>query len=56
MVLMVLWEEDTTSMTRLSTRLHLDFGTLTPLLKRMEQKSLLSRATDNTMKELESLQ
>ena len=41
--LLALWEEDGLSVGELGRRLHLDSGTLTPLLKRMEQDGLLSR-------------
>lgn len=50
LVLLVLWERDTeeggdagTSVGALGERLMLDSGTLTPLLKRMEQRGLLER-------------
>ncbi|WP_289015444.1 MarR family transcriptional regulator [uncultured Methylobacterium sp.] len=43
LVLLVLWEEDRRSMRALSKRLHLDSGTLTPLLKRMEAAGLVRR-------------
>lgn len=42
-VMMVLWEEDGISVTSLGNKLHLDSGTLTPLLKRLEMKGLLER-------------
>ncbi len=41
--MMVLWEEKEVSIKRLGERLHLDSGTLTPLLKRMEKQGLLTR-------------
>lgn len=44
LVLIVLWETDAISVGKLGTRLFLDSGTLTPLLKRMEAGGLLSRA------------
>ena len=37
LVLMVLWEEDQQTVSRIGERLQLDSATLTPLLKRMEQ-------------------
>jgi DNA-binding MarR family transcriptional regulator len=43
LVMMVLWEQDGLSVSALGDRLFLDSGTLTPLLKRMEQADLLSR-------------
>jgi len=43
MVLMVLWEEQSTNVKNLGERLNLDSGTLTPLLKRLEAKQLVLR-------------
>ncbi len=43
LVLMVLWEHDGLSVGALGHKLHLDTGTLTPLLKRMEKQKLLGR-------------
>lgn len=43
LVLLVLWEQDGLSVTALGERLHLNSGTLTPLLKRMEASGLLLR-------------
>lgn len=42
-VLLVLWEQNDISFGKLSERLNLDSGTLTPLLKKMEKQSLLTR-------------
>ena len=42
-VMMVLWEDGKLSVSRLGQRLHLDSGTLTPLLKRMAEKNLIRR-------------
>ena len=42
-VLMVLWENKTTSVGHLGEILHLDAGTLTPLLKRLEQAGYVTR-------------
>ncbi|MDX1451284.1 MAG: MarR family transcriptional regulator [Oleiphilaceae bacterium] len=42
-VMMVLWEKDGISVGELGDKLHLDSGTLTPLLKRLEAKGLLQR-------------
>lgn len=41
--MMVLWEERTVSVGHLGKRLHLDSGTLTPLLKKLEAKGLVTR-------------
>ena len=43
LVMLVLWEQDKLGVTALGERLSLDSGTLTPLLKRMEQAGLLVR-------------
>ena len=40
---LVLWERDDLSVTEIGDRLALDSGTLTPLLKRLEQQGLLRR-------------
>ena len=42
--LMVLWETDGISVKELGSRLLLDSGTLTPLLKSMEKKGFVTRA------------
>jgi DNA-binding MarR family transcriptional regulator len=41
--MMVMWEHKTLSVKELGNRLYLDSGTLTPLLKRLESKKLISR-------------
>ena len=41
--LMVLWEEKALTVKALGKRLYLDSGTLTPLLKKLEEKGLVSR-------------
>ncbi|MBP3729780.1 MAG: MarR family transcriptional regulator [Lachnospiraceae bacterium] len=41
--LLVLWETDGLSVKELGKRLYLDSGTLTPVLKSLEQKGLVSR-------------
>ena len=41
--MMVLWERKSVTVKELGTALYLDSGTLTPLLKKMEVKGLLSR-------------
>ena len=43
LVMMVLWEYETQTVNQLGEKLKLDSGTLTPLLKRMEQKDFISR-------------
>jgi DNA-binding MarR family transcriptional regulator len=44
MVLMLLWEQKTLNVKQLSQQLRLDSGTLTPLLKRLELKGLVTRS------------
>jgi MarR family transcriptional regulator, organic hydroperoxide resistance regulator len=46
LVMLLLWELGEASVSELGERLSLDSGTLTPLLKRMEQAELLSRQRD----------
>ena len=41
--MMVLWEKKSVTVKELGAVLHLDSGTLTPLLKKMEAKGLLTR-------------
>lgn len=43
LVLMVLWDKPTCSIKEIGERLHLDSGTLTPMLKRMEDAGLVHR-------------
>ena len=43
LVLLVLWEEQDCSVGHLGHRLHLDSGTLSPLLKRLESSGLVVR-------------
>ncbi|MCK0174455.1 MULTISPECIES: MarR family winged helix-turn-helix transcriptional regulator [Mycobacteriaceae] len=43
LVLLVLWEEGPVTVSRLGERLHLDSGTLSPLLKRLEANGFLER-------------
>jgi DNA-binding MarR family transcriptional regulator len=43
LVMLVLWEHETLSVSELGERLYLDSGTLTPLLKRMEVAGFLER-------------
>ena len=40
---LVLWEQDGLSVSEICTRLHLDSGTLTPLLKKMETEGWVER-------------
>ena len=42
-VLLVLWEEDNILVKDLGSRLYLDSGTLTPLLRKLESKGYISR-------------
>jgi DNA-binding MarR family transcriptional regulator len=42
-VLLVLWEHGPTTMGRLCRELHLDSGTLSPLLQRLEERGRVSR-------------
>jgi len=46
LVMLALWEREPLSVGELCACLHLDVGTLSPLLKRMEQAGLVSRARD----------
>ena len=48
LVMLVLWEADGITVSQLGDRLQLDSGTLTPLLKRLEQAGLLQRLRDAT--------
>ena len=48
LALLALWEEDAVSVKRLGERLSLDSATLTPLLKRLEQRGLIERRRDAT--------
>ena len=43
LTMLVLWEEKALTVKELGERLYLDSGTLTPLLKKLESKGLLSR-------------
>lgn len=44
--LLVLWEKDDVTVKELGTKLHLDSGTLTPLLKKLEAMELVVRVRD----------
>lgn len=46
-VMLVLWERDDLSVTELGERLALDSGTLTPLLKRLEEAGFIERRRDD---------
>ncbi|APW49226.1 MarR family transcriptional regulator [Acinetobacter indicus] len=46
LVMLVLWEKECVSVGDLGQILHLDSGTLTPLLKRMETSGLINRSRD----------
>ena len=46
LVMMVLWERRTVSSRELAECVHLDYGTLTPVLKRLEQAGYLQRTRD----------
>ena len=43
LVMMVLWEKQTVTSRELAECVHLDYGTLTPVLKRLEQAGYLQR-------------
>ncbi|GGE65358.1 DNA-binding MarR family transcriptional regulator [Pedobacter psychrotolerans] len=43
LVMLILWEENQQTVNQLGEKLYLDSGTLTPLLKRMEQKGIINR-------------
>jgi DNA-binding MarR family transcriptional regulator len=47
LVLLVLWEQDNQMMKHIGERLHLDSGTLTPLLKRLEVAGIVRRQRDS---------
>jgi DNA-binding MarR family transcriptional regulator len=47
LVMLVLWESSPRSVGELGAKLHLDSGTLTPLLKRLEQAGLVERHRDS---------
>lgn len=46
LVMLALWERDGETVSALGDRLHLDSGTLTPLLKRLESAGMVSRLRD----------
>ncbi|WP_420804582.1 MarR family winged helix-turn-helix transcriptional regulator [Leptospira biflexa] len=43
LVMLVMWEEKISTVSKIGDKLQLDSGTLTPLLKRLEQMELLDR-------------
>ncbi len=43
LVMLVLWEQDEQTVSDIGSRLHLDSGTLTPLLKRLETAGIVLR-------------
>ncbi|QWT17490.1 MarR family transcriptional regulator [Collinsella sp. zg1085] len=47
LTMLVLWERDGQSVRELGERLHLDSGTLTPVLKKLEQAGFLERTIDS---------
>ncbi len=47
-ILMCLWEHDNISVKDLGQRLYLDSGTLTPVLKKMEQQEFVVRSRSET--------
>ncbi|QGK68641.1 MarR family transcriptional regulator [Allosaccharopolyspora coralli] len=57
LVLLVLWERDTRPVKDLTEALQLDYGTVSPLLKRLETHGLVTRrrASDNESRVLVSL-
>jgi len=46
LAMLVLWQTDGVTVSELGDRLHLDSGTLTPLLKRLEAAELVTRLRD----------
>lgn len=46
LVMVALWEEDGQTVSRLGALLHLESNTLTPLIKRLEARKLLTRVRD----------
>ncbi len=48
LVMLVLWERRKQTVNQLGEKLRLDSGTLTPLLKRLEQKGLIHRNRSST--------
>ncbi len=46
LVMLILWEKEPVTVGDIRACLHLDIGTLSPLLKRMEQAGFITRARD----------
>ncbi|GAB6169815.1 organic hydroperoxide resistance transcriptional regulator OhrR [Clostridium carnis] len=46
LTMLVLWEEEKISVKGIGKKLHLDSGTLTPLLKKLEQMKLITKYRD----------
>jgi len=46
LVMLILWEQDEMTVKEIGEQLHLDSGTLTPLLKRLEAAGIVRRARD----------
>ncbi len=46
-VMMVMWEKESASSRELAESLHLDYGTLTPVLKRLESSGYIKRERSN---------
>lgn len=47
LVLLVLWEEERVTVKRLGERLHLDSGTLTPVLQKLESRGHVAKTRDD---------
>ncbi|HRS63161.1 MAG TPA: MarR family transcriptional regulator, partial [Spirochaetota bacterium] len=43
LVLLILWEDDNIEVNRITERLHMDTGTVSPMLKRLESAGLIKR-------------
>ena len=48
LVLLVLWEQDGQTVSALGDRLHLDSGTLSPLLRRLDEHGFITRERQST--------
>lgn len=48
LVLLILWEQKEQTVNQIGRKLQLDNGTLSPLLKRLEQKGMLTRTRSKT--------
>lgn len=53
LVLLILWEKDGQTVNEIGQRLYLDSGTLTPLLKRMEQSGFIVRCKTTDARKVE---